>query len=327
VLRPGDAVELALPFPVAASAVAAVSALGESLQIAQDTPVLRIDLIGADGSGETVWWRAGVHTAEWAWDRPDVRSVVPHVKARVAETLPGGGNRYFAVANVAHPLQVVRVRVAYTAPTGALDLARISLHDAATGHSHPLGILHRLLADGQRWQPRLRSGSVVVLENLHALPRAWLVPATRRLDAAGVRKALDTGTLADGTRFDPAALALVEDEPARDFGTADPEGQVEVVEYAPTRLALHARARTPSFLVLSEIFVPGWRAEVDGVATPIRRTDYVLRGLELAAGEHRIELVYAPGSVWLGAAISVFALAAFAAAGIWRLRTARTEKR
>ena len=40
--------------------------------------------------------------------------------------------------------------------------------------------------------------------------------------------------------------------------------------------------------MLSEIFVPGWQAQIDGVATPIRRTDYVLRGLALPAGAHRV---------------------------------------
>jgi uncharacterized membrane protein YfhO len=112
----------------------------------------------------------------------------------------------------------------------------------------------------------------------------------------------------------------VEDEPAGTFGAADPEGRVDIVEYTPTHIVLRSAARAPAFLVLSEIFVPGWRAEVDGVATPIRRTDYVLRGLELAAGEHRIELVYAPRSLRVGAAISILALAAFAAAAVWRVR-------
>jgi len=59
-LRPGDGLELALPFPFRTSAVAAVTSLGDSLQLGQDAAVLRIDLIGADGGSQTVWWRAGV---------------------------------------------------------------------------------------------------------------------------------------------------------------------------------------------------------------------------------------------------------------------------
>ena len=238
-LRPGDAVELPLPYPVPATAVAAVTALGESLQIAQDMPVLRIDLIDASGRAESVVWRAGVHTAEWGVGlRPDVSPVVPHRKARVVENLPGGGHRYFGLVEVPRPMQVARVRIAYTAPSGALDFARLSLYDAASGRSHPLSPLHRLLADGQRWRPRWRGGSVVVLENLQARPRAWLVPATQRLDAAAALRTVQTGTLADGSRFDPATLALVEDDPAGALGVADPDARVEIAEYSPTRIAL-----------------------------------------------------------------------------------------
>ena len=322
-LRPGDAVELALPFPVTASAVAMVTALGESLQIAQDTPVLRIDLIDADGGSQTVWWRAGVQTAEWAWDRPELRGLVPHAKARAIESLPGGGNRYFGLANSDRPLRVSRVRIAYAAPTGALELSRISLYDAASGRSQPLSLFHRLLAADPRWQPRFRDGSTLVLENRHALPRAWLVPATQRLAADAALRAIQTGTLPDGTRFDPAALALVEDEPAHDLTTAAVQGGVDVVDYAPTRIVLRSHAQSASYLVLSEIFFPGWRAAIDGVETPIRRTDVVLRGLDLPAGEHHIELVYAPRSLRLGAVISGLTLAAFAVVAWMRRRRER----
>ncbi len=322
-LRPGDAVELALPFPVAASAVAAVTALGDSLQIVQDTAVLRIDLIGADGARETVWWRAGVHTAEWAWDRPDVRPVVPHAKARVVESPPGHGDRYFGVGTSPHPLLVNRVRIAYVASTGSLELTRMSLYDAASQRSHPLSLFHRLFAGDERWQPRFRGGSVVVLENRRALPRAWLASATQRLEAAAVLRAVQTGLLPVGRAFVPAAVALVEDGPEQDGGAADPQARTEVVEYTPTRIVLQSHANAPTFLVLSEIFFPGWLASVDGLPTPIWRTDYVLRGVALPAGAHRIELVYAPRSVRIGAAISALALTAVAAASVARLRRAR----
>jgi len=323
-LRPGDVIELVLPLPVEASAVAAVTALGESLQIAQDAAVLRIDLIGADGTDETVWWRAGVHTAEWAWDRPDVRPVIPHARARVVESRRGGGNVYFGVGATAHPLQVTRVRLTYAAASGILQLSRISLYDSATGRSHPLSLFHRALAADDRWQPRFQSGSTVVLENRRALPRAWLTAAARRLDAAAVVRAIETGVLPDGSAFDPAAVALVEDGPEQDSGAADPNADVRVTDYAPTRIALQSRAATPTFLVLSEIFFPGWQATVDGVAAPIRQTDYVLRGMALPAGVHRIELIYAPRSVRIGAAISAAALLVIGAvvvARLWRVAT------
>jgi hypothetical protein len=326
-LRPGDTVEMTLPIPVAASAVAAVTSIGDSLQISQDTPVLRIELIGADGSAEPVWWRAGVQTAEWAWDRADVRPVVPHAKARVVETLSGGGHRYFGVSSVARPLEVSRVRITYVAPTGALDLWRISLYDAASGRSHPLTLFHCVLAAGQRWRTVFHDRSTVVLEKQRALPRAWLVSATQQLDASAVLRTIETGVLPDGRAFDPAAVALVEEGPQQDLGAVDPAARVVMVEYTPTRIVLQAHSAAPAFLVLSEVFFPGWRASVDGSPVPIRRTDYVLRGLALPAGTHRVELVYRPRSVRVGAAISALALVVLAAVALARRLQARRNPR
>jgi hypothetical protein len=325
-LRPGETVEMALPFPVAANAVAAVTSIGDSLQITQDAAVLRVELIGADGTAEPVWWRAGVQTAEWAWDRADVRPVVPHAKVRVVETLSGGGNRYFGVSSAARPLEVSRVRITYVAPTGALDLWRISLYDAASGRSHPLSLFHRVLAGDQRWRPVFRDGSMIVLENQRALPRAWLVPATQQLDASAVLRTIETGLLPDGGAFDPAAVALVEDGPQQDAAAVDPAARVEMVEYTPTRIVLQAHSTSPAFLVLSEIFFPGWRASVDGSPAPIWRTDHVLRGLALPAGTHRVELVYAPRSVRVGAAISALSLVVLAAVTLARHLQARRAR-
>jgi hypothetical protein len=253
----------------------------------------------------------------------DVSPVIPHAKARVVETVPGGGNRYFGVGTVADPQPVDRVRITYVAPTGALELSRISLYDAASGRSHPLSVFHHLLAVDPRWQPRFRSGSVLVLENRRVLPRVWLTSATERLAAPAVLGAVESGLLPDGRAFDPAAVALVEDGPQLGAGSADPDAQAAIVEYTPTRIVLQSHAGAPAFLVLSEIFFPGWQASVDGAPTPIWRTDYVLRGLAVPAGTHRIELVYAPRSVRIGAAISALAFSALAAVAVAQRRRAR----
>src|SRR5262249_47768739 len=140
--------------------------------------------------------------------------------------------------------------------------------------------------------------------------------ATQRLDPAAALQAIQTGLLPDGRTFDPTAMALVEDRPEQEAGTADPDAGVTVAEYTPTRMVLQSHARATTFLVLSEMFFPGGRATVDGAPTPIWRTDYVLRGMALPAGAHRIVLVYDPRSVRIGAAISALTLAALLIAAI-----------
>jgi hypothetical protein len=55
------------------------------------------------------------------------------------------------------------------------------------------------------------------------------------------------------------------------------------------------------FAVFSEIYYPkGWNAYVDGKKTDYVNVNYVLRGLSLAPGQHRIEFIFEPASVKTG---------------------------
>ena len=119
-------------------------------------------------------------------------------------------------------------------------------------------------------------------------------------------------------RFDPRALALVEDTAARDYGPLDAAAAAEVVRYEPNAIELATRSAGPAFLVLSEVFYPGWRALIDERDAPIVRTDYVLRGIELPPGPHRVRVVFRPGSVMLGLAISLATAAGLTAFALMR---------
>jgi hypothetical protein len=320
-LRPGDAVEWSLPAPRRVDAVAAVSGLGESVAMAQDTPVARITVIAADGRRASATWRAGVETAEWAWARPDVQPLMAHRQATIAEPLGADGRAYVGTAPLPESVEAVRVRVEYIAPHGALELLRLTLRDRELGRDYPVSALFRLLDEGPRWQRRYGDENGVVLENHDALPPAWLVPRTRQLAPSEILTAAHDGVLPDGTPFDPRAEALVEDQPGRDFGVADPLAEVRVESRTPLALALRTRAAAPAFLVLSEVDYPGWEARVDGEPVALVRTNYVLRGLPLPAGEHRVDLRYAPRPVWNGGLLSL-AAALVVAIAAWRWRHA-----
>jgi hypothetical protein len=319
-LAGGGALALAMPVPTEATEIGAITAMANSVDLADGTLVARVTLWDATGAAEQIVLRAGTDTAEWAWERPDVAAVVRHRRARIADPATAGGwapHHYYARLALPRRMAVTRMRIDALVPGVGLIVNQLSLFDAETGRSVPIIPVHMLLADSERWAVGRATDDLVVLENRHVLPRAWLVPATERLPPEAILATVRSGALPDGRRFDPRALALVEDVPGRDYAPLDPAAAVDVVRYEPNAIELATRAAGSAFLVLSEVFYPGWQASIDEQPAPIVRTNYALRGVELPAGAHQVRVVFHPASVMLGLAISLATAAALAAFALW----------
>lgn len=86
---------------------------------------------------------------------------------------------------------------------------------------------------------------------------------------------------------------------------------VSITNYQPNRISLKSDSETNTFLILSELFYPGWHAYVDGEEVKILRADYMLRAIPLKTGMHDIIFVYKPISFFIGAAISGLTLLIF----------------
>ncbi|HEX6323302.1 MAG TPA: hypothetical protein VFZ36_06220 [Vicinamibacterales bacterium] len=70
----------------------------------------------------------------------------------------------------------------------------------------------------------------------------------------------------------------------------------------PGRLHAGVAAPVDGWLVITEVFYPGWRARVNGEQTDIRRAFGALQAVRIPAGTSRIELEYRPRAVAWGAA-------------------------
>jgi hypothetical protein len=106
----------------------------------------------------------------------------------------------------------------------------------------------------------------------------------------------------------PGAWALNYDivEPAR---SAAEVPEVRVTLFGANEIVLATRTAERRLLVLSEVYFPGWRASIDEAETEIYRTNYVFRGFVVPPGGHTVVFRYRPGSVVLGAGISLAAMA------------------
>jgi hypothetical protein len=107
--------------------------------------------------------------------------------------------------------------------------------------------------------------------------------------------------------FDARRTAIVE-RPVAGLGDAPAEGgEARILRYEPDRVELSATADRRALVVLSDVHFPGWHATVDGREVPIERVDYLLRGVPVDAGTHRIAFTYRPTSWRIGWIVSVLA--------------------
>jgi hypothetical protein len=71
------------------------------------------------------------------------------------------------------------------------------------------------------------------------------------------------------------------------------DGTIVMTSYHPDNLVYQSSSTDEQLAVFSEIYYPlGWKAYIDGNEVPISRVNYVLRAIEVPAGDHKIEFVY-----------------------------------
>jgi hypothetical protein len=159
-------------------------------------------------------------------------------------------------------------------------------------------------------------GSFALFEFTGALPRArlycrWQVTTNDQAALSQLRPGLGTflsglGVTANdqaalsqlvSASFDPEQCVLVaEDLPAAapPAGLSPDAGTVEFVSYAPRDVVLKADAVAPSVLLLNDRFHPDWNVRVDDKPAKLLRCNYIMRGVYLTPGVHRVEFRFQP---------------------------------
>ncbi len=189
-----------------------------------------------------------------------------------------------------------------------------------------LNVLYVLVRDGTPLPEQYTlaydaPGPLAVYQNPDPLPRAWLVGAAQVFpDQEAVLAALKQPS------FEPlhtVVLARHNDIPsgpetAEQLTPSIMAGPVSVLEYNQNEIVLAAHADRAGYLVLSEVWFPGWLATVNGEPAPVLRANYAFRALPVPAGELQVRLWYAPESWRRG--IALFGVGILLLAGLSLLR-------
>jgi hypothetical protein len=182
------------------------------------------------------------------------------------------------------------------------------------------------------WKPVFENNESTVLRNSRALPRAWLVADAEATDSETALRRIRGQT---SETFDPRRTALLElspgDLPRLPGGPLAPDSVATITNYQATHLTIETNASTDTVLVVSELFYPGWEVTVDGNRGRMLVADYLLRGVPLTSGRHKVEMYYAAPGARVGAIISAMTLALLAGLAVysrrWWFSLAKTEPR
>ncbi|MBQ0077510.1 MAG: YfhO family protein [Bacteroidales bacterium] len=144
------------------------------------------------------------------------------------------------------------------------------------------------------------SGGQSISLNPEALGPAWFVDGVSFV--ASPREESDALWTIDPER------SAVADEYFSEFAIApSPEtpGSIELLSHRSDRLEYRTSCPCEKTAVFSEIYYPkGWNAYIDGQAVEHFRVDYVLRALNVPAGEHVIAFEFRPDSIYRGYKVS-----------------------
>lgn len=132
--------------------------------------------------------------------------------------------------------------------------------------------------------------------------------------------------------FDPSKEVVIDkryqQKVTQDRFTA--KGEIGLASFHPDRMEYRSRSDQNQFAVFSEIWYKGndaWKAYLDGEEVEFVRVNYLLRGLEIPAGEHEIVFAFKPRSHYLGVRISFISSVVLLLLLFWIMTYYRNIKR
>jgi hypothetical protein len=132
-----------------------------------------------------------------------------------------------------------------------------------------------------------------VSQNPLACGTAWFVDTLLKVNSPNEE-------MAALNNFNPQEVAIILDNEFNGYaGNFDPQkgGEITLTQYDPQNLIYSYTANSPQFAVFSEIWYgpdKGWQAFIDDKPVDHVRVNYLLRGLKVPEGKHKIAFKFKP---------------------------------
>ena len=109
--------------------------------------------------------------------------------------------------------------------------------------------------------------------------------------------------------FNPLKNVLLQ-KPVHDFSEqpsseSKANDKAVITSYETDRITVKTYSNHNAYLVLSELFYPGWHAYVDGEEIPILRANFLLRAVPLKSGKHQVVFTFEPRYFYTGVMLTL----------------------
>jgi uncharacterized membrane protein YfhO len=137
--------------------------------------------------------------------------------------------------------------------------------------------------------------------NTQNLPRAFVVHNYRFIDD-------ESETLKSLLTFNSSREAILQNDVTEEMKYSRLKEKTTIISFEPDEIIVQTNLSSPGILVLSEIWYPGWKAYDNGKPSEILRANYLLRGIYLDEGLHKVKFLYDPVSLKMGGSITIISL-------------------
>ena len=149
----------------------------------------------------------------------------------------------------------------------------------------------------------LQGGQTVPLANPFALGNAWFVDEVDYVNNANEEiEAIHGLNPTEKAVVDKKFESVVKSLPS------DSTATIELVAYEPNYLKYEVSSDKGGTVVFSEIYYPGWKSTIDGQEVAHGRANYILRAMNVPAGQHVVEFRFDPTSLHVTENIAFVAL-------------------